>query len=39
MFWFPCETLCPITLYELGAWTVLAPQTGTKLFVGACPYA
>ena len=18
-FWFPCETLCPITLYELGA--------------------
>jgi hypothetical protein len=21
MFWFPCETLCPIVLYELGAWT------------------
>lgn len=21
-FWFPCDTLCPITLYELGAWTV-----------------
>lgn len=20
-FWFPEETLCPITLYELGAWT------------------
>ena len=20
-FWFPCETLCPITLYELGYWT------------------
>ena len=19
LFWFPCETLCPITLYELGA--------------------
>lgn len=19
-FWFPCETLCPIVLYELGAW-------------------
>lgn len=21
MFWFPQETLCPITLYELGCWT------------------
>lgn len=20
MFWFPCETLCPITLYEYGRW-------------------
>lgn len=19
-FWFPCETLCPIALFELGAW-------------------
>ncbi len=37
MFWFPSETLCPITLYELGAWTILARQTGTKLFVGADP--
>jgi hypothetical protein len=38
MFWFPSETLCPITLYELGAWTILARQTGTKLFVGAEPH-
>ena len=22
LFWFPCETLCPITLYELGAWSM-----------------
>jgi len=20
LFWFPCETLCPIVLYELGVW-------------------
>ena len=20
LFWFPCETLCPIVLFELGAW-------------------
>jgi hypothetical protein len=39
MFWFPSETLCPITLYELGAWTILSLQTGTKLFVGACACA
>jgi hypothetical protein len=26
LFWFPKETLCPITLYELGAWTM----AGTK---------
>jgi len=34
MFWFPSATLCPITLYELGAWSILCQQTGTKLFVG-----
>src|SRR5437868_6025694 len=22
VFWFPCETLCPIALYELGAWSM-----------------
>lgn len=21
MFWFPCETMCPIVLFELGAWS------------------
>lgn len=32
-FWFPCETLCPITLYELGAWSM----TDKPLIVGAHP--
>jgi hypothetical protein len=32
-FWFPEETLCPITLYELGAWSM----TNKKLFLGAHP--
>jgi hypothetical protein len=32
-FWFPKETLCPITLYELGAWSM----TDKKLFVGTHP--
>ena len=30
LFWFPCETLCPIALYELGGWT----RTDEPLFVG-----
>jgi hypothetical protein len=30
LFWFPRETLCPIALYELGAWSM----TGKPLFVG-----
>jgi hypothetical protein len=33
MFWFPCETLCPITLFELGKWC----QDRSPLFVGAHP--
>lgn len=33
IFWFPCETLCPITLYELG----VAAAEGTKIFVGCHP--
>src|SRR5207302_501959 len=33
LFWFPCETLCPITLYELGAMSM----TAKPLFVGAHP--
>ena len=32
-FWFPCETLNPIVLYELGAWSM----TNKKLFVGVHP--
>lgn len=33
LFWFPCETLCPIALYELGAWSM----TQKRLFVGCHP--
>ena len=33
LFWFPCETLCPIVLYELGAWSM----TFKPIFVGAHP--
>jgi hypothetical protein len=33
LFWFPAETLCPIALYELGAWSM----TGKPLFVGTHP--
>jgi Nucleoside 2-deoxyribosyltransferase like len=32
-FWFPSETLCPITLYELGAWSM----TDKPLFLGVDP--
>jgi hypothetical protein len=30
LFWFPKETLCPIVLYELGAWSM----TDKPIFVG-----
>jgi len=33
MFWFPKETLCPIVLYELGAWSM----TMKPIFVGVHP--
>jgi hypothetical protein len=33
LFWFPSQTLCPIALYELGAWS-MAPG---PLFVGVDP--
>lgn len=33
LFWFPCETLCPIVLYELGAWSM----TNKQIFVGVHP--
>lgn len=33
-FWFPWETLCPIALYELGAWSM----TAKPLVVGVHPH-
>lgn len=33
MFWFPKETLCPIVLYELGAWS----KTTKPIFIGVHP--
>lgn len=33
LFWFPSETLCPITLYELGVWSAQS----TPLYVGVEP--
>lgn len=33
LIWFPWETLCPIVLYELGAWSM----TRKRLFVGVHP--
>ena len=34
LFWFPKETLCPITLFELGRWSY---GQGKRLIVGAHP--
>lgn len=36
LFWFPCETLCPIVLYELGAW-LMPLYTSKKIFIGIHP--
>lgn len=33
-FWFPCETICPIILYELGAWSMVSEK---PIFVGVHP--
>jgi hypothetical protein len=33
LFWFPAESLCPIALYELGAWNC-RPK---RLFIGCHP--
>lgn len=33
LFWFPKDTLCPITLYELGAWSM----TAKPLVIGVEP--
>jgi hypothetical protein len=38
LFWFPRETLCPISLYELGAWSVCRIGQELKpLFIGVHP--
>lgn len=37
LFWFPCETLCPITLYELGRWSVRSPTSQKPVWVGVHP--
>ena len=37
IFWFPKETLCPITLFELGTWSVLCKTHGSQIFVGCDP--
>lgn len=34
LFWFPPETLCPITLFELGVWS---SQWAKRIFVGTDP--
>ena len=33
LFWFPAESICPIALYELGAWSM----TAKPLMVGVHP--
>lgn len=33
LFWFPPETLCPITLFELGVWS----NSSKPIFVGTHP--
>lgn len=37
IFWFPKETLCPITLFELGTWSVLHKTHGSDIIVGTDP--
>lgn len=38
LFWFPCETLCPITLFEYGYWLATLTQSGhPRLVVGCHP--
>lgn len=34
VFWFPCETLCPISLFELGVMLERASKHSVKLVVG-----
>lgn len=37
LFWFPHDTLCPITLYELGMQMGRYSPTYTKIFIGCHP--
>jgi len=38
LFWFPCETLCPITLFEYGYWLAVSEvQNKPRLLVGCHP--
>jgi len=39
LFWFPRETLCPIVLYELGAWSMTSGVLAVRkpIFVGVHP--
>lgn len=38
MFWFPCETLCPITLFEYGYWLSTFEKTrAPRLIIGCHP--
>jgi hypothetical protein len=36
MFWFPCETLCPITLFEYGYWLSTYERTNKPRIVLGC---
>jgi len=37
LFWFPEETLCPITLFELGVWSEKCKHADTIIKVGCHP--
>jgi len=37
VFWFCAESICPITLYQLGTWTQISKETGARIFVGCHP--
>ena len=34
LFWFPSESVCPISLYELGTWSIMGPRQQTRVFLG-----
>jgi len=37
LFWFPAESVCPIVLFELGAWLSGGHVRGARLFVATHP--